>query len=273
MNFIEQATTLLNGGPTIQRQFFLEPQTEFLNDMIQHLGDADPQVRDELNYRLLIDLVQYHILSDEQKQQLIDEIVSQNLLLGTVGSTHGTTVFQRALSTEWLRLLLTEDQMKSELGKKILEDALLLMERERDLRAYTEEGFAYSVGNAALLIYVLLQERQEYTTYAAPVLMAIQSNFWKEHVFTDDEEERFLSLIELLLANGIEEDLLVEWIEQIFDRLEMISQYEGFSAHFLKGRTAVLQFMRAFYFTLKFKNNYKKLQSTISIFIQKWYKI
>lgn len=273
MNFIEQATALLNGGPTVQRQFFMEPQVAFLDEMLQHIGHSNPQVRDELNYRLLIDLVQYRILSDAQKQQLIDGILLGDFLLGTVGEKGTPSVFQRSLSAEWLRLLLTEEQMKSEIGKKVLDAALLLVERERDLRAYTEEGFAYSVGNAALLIHVLLQERGEYEMYAAPVLMAIQSNFWKEHVFTDDEEERFLALIELLLAHGVEEDLFVEWIEQVFDRLEMISQYEGFSTHFLKGRTEVLQFMRAFYFTLKFKNKYKKLQSTISIFIQKWYKI
>lgn len=270
MNFIEQTTSLLEGGVTAQRNFFQQSQTEFLHMMAQEIENADSQVRDELNYRLLVDLVQYRVLSEQQSLVIINELIEQNSLLLSIGNKDDSTVFTRALAADWYRLLLTEEQMVSELGKRILIDAIKLLNHEQDLRAYTENGLAYSVGNSSLLIYVLLDAQPNSIEYAAAVLTAIQSNFWKTNVFTDDEEERLIALIQLLLNKGCAEEIVIEWIEQIFDRLELISQVEGFSPKLLKSRTQILNFMKSLYFDLKFKNKNPKLQSVISIFIQKW---
>lgn len=270
MDFLEQSTQLLEGGVTAQREFFQQAQTDFLHTMVQEIENENPQVRDEINYRLLVDLVQYRVLSELQSEVIINELLNRNLLLKSIGYQNNSSVFTRALSADWYRLLLTDDQISGELGQKILKDAIKLMNDEQDLRAYTAQGLAYSVGNSALLIYVLLDAQDNSNEYAAAVLTAIQSNFWKSNVFTDDEEERLIALIQLLLNKGCAEEIVIEWIEQIFDRLELISQVEGFSPKLLKSRTQILNFMKSLYFDLKFKNKNPKLQSIISIFIQKW---
>lgn len=270
MDFLLQTTELLEGGVTSQRKFFQEEQTEFLHSMVREIENDNPQVRDELNYRLLVDLIQYRVLSDEQTLVIVQELLNRNSLLHSIGNKNDTTVFTRALAADWYRLLLTEDQMVGEIGKRVLQDAIKLLHNEQDLRAYTENGLAYSVGNSALLIYVLLDAAVDANEYAAAVLTAIQSNFWKINVFTDDEEERLIALIQLLLNKGCAEEILIEWIEQIFERLELISQVEGFTPKLLKSRTQILNFMKSLYFDLKFKNKNPKLQSIISIFIQKW---
>lgn len=273
MEFKQQAITLLNGGINVQKAFFSENQDAFLHEMVTYIGAEDRELRDELNYRLFIDLIQYDVLSLEQKNIVLYDIQQQKLLLHKIGEDNTSSVYTRALTAEWLRLLLTSEQMQDDLGKEILNNALLLLDGERDLRSFTENGFAYSVGNSSLLINILLRERQDTVNYAPSVLTAIQSNFWKEHVFTDDEEERFISLIEVLLAKEVEEDIIVEWIEQVFDRLEMTVENQGYSSYFLKARTEILHFMKSLYFVLKFKNDYKKIQSVASIFIQKWNRI
>lgn len=270
MDFIAQTKQLLEGGVSLQRKFFQEAQTEFLHTMVQEIENENPQVRDELNYRLLVDLVQYRVLSNEQTLVILQELLQRNSLLQSIGNKNDSTVFTRALTSDWYRLLLTEDQMAGDMGKRILLDAIKLLNNEQDLRAYTENGLAYSVGNSALLIYVLLDAQPDSNEYAAAVLTAIQSNFWKINVFTDDEEERLIALVQLLLNKGCAEEIMIEWIEQIFDRLELISQVEGFTPKLLKSRTQILNFMKSFYFDLKFKNKNPKLQSVISIFIQKW---
>lgn len=273
MEFKQQALELLNGGILAQRAFFKEPQEVFLLKMVSHIGTENSEIRDDLNYRLLIDLLQYKVLSEEQQQYILQAILADNLLHFKLGESNTPSVFTRALAAEWIRLLLTQEQISGEVGEAVLHNALLLLDRELDLRAYTESGFAYSVGNSALLVNIILRERDDILRYAPSTLTAIQSNFWKEHVFTDDEEERFISIIELLLARNIDEAILIEWIEQVFDRLETISQFEGYSPKFLKARTEILNFMKSLYFVLKFKNNYNKIQSILSIFIQKWNRI
>lgn len=273
MEFKQQALELLNGGITAQRLFFNQPQESFLKEMIAHIGDENGEVRDDLNYRLLIDVLQYKVLSEEQQQFILQAVLADNLLHFKLGETNTPSVFTRALSAEWVRLLLSEEQMRGDVGEAVLKSALLLLDRELDLRAYTASGFAYSVGNSALLVNIILREREDILRYAPSVLTAIQSNFWKEHVFTDDEEERFISLIELLLTRNLDEAILIEWVEQIFDRLENISQFDGYSPKFLKARTEILNFMKSLYFVLKFKNKYNKIQSVLSIFIQKWNRI
>lgn len=273
MEFKQQVATLLNGGALLQKSFFKEDQSDFLQQMVDNIGAEDGQVRDELNFRLLIDLLQYEVLTVQQKKVLLNSILNGKLLHYKLGEINTPSVFTRALSAEWLRLLLTEEQMKSELGERVLNEALLLLDREVDLRAYTNTGFAYSIGNSALLSNIILRERDDVKRYAPSVLTAIQSNFWKTHVFTDDEEERLISLIEVLLVHNVDEALIIEWIEQIFDRVESTIEVEGYSQRFLKARTEILQFMKSFYFVLKFKNNYTKIQSTLSVFIQKWNRI
>ncbi|MBQ0139816.1 MAG: DUF2785 domain-containing protein [Kurthia sp.] len=270
MEFKQQATDLLNGGVIAQKSFFEKNQDDFLQEMVKHIGAEDGQVRDELNFRLLIDLLQYEVLTAPQKEVLLQGILQNKLLLHKLGECDTPSVFTRALSAEWLRLLVTEDQIQSDLGEQILQDALLLLDREVDLRAQTATGFAYSVGNSALLINILLRSRTDVKRYAPSVLTAIQSNFWKTHVFTDDEEERLISLIEVLLVNDVDEAIIIEWIEQVFDRVENTIESEGYSTRFLKARTEILHFMKSLYFVLKFKNDYKKIQSILSIFIQKW---
>lgn len=273
MEFKQQALTLLNGGATVQRAFFQEPQQQFLQEMVANIGNEDGEVRDDLNYRLLIDLLQFNAISFEQQQFILQEVLQANLLHYKLGEKNTPSVFTRALSAEWIRILLTEEQMKNEVGEAVFKAALLLLDREMDLRAYTKTGFAYSVGNSALLMNIILRERDDVLQNAPSILTAIQSNFWKEHVFTDDEEERLIALIELLLNKNIDEAIIIEWIEQVFDRLENISQFEGYSPRFLKARTEILLFMKSLYFVLKFKNNYKKIQSVLTIFIQKWNRI
>lgn len=273
MEFKQQASTLLNGGINVQKTFFNENQHEFLHEMVAYIGAEDKALRDDLNYRLFIDLIQYDVLSQEQKHIVLYDIQQQNLLLHKIGEENTSSVYTRALTAEWLRLLLSPEQMQGDIGKEILNNTLLLLDRERDLRSFTENGFAYSIGNSSLLINILLKERHDTVNYAPSVLTAIQSNFWKENVFTDDEEERLISLIEVLLSKEVEEDIIVEWIEQVFDRLEMTVESQGYSTYFLKARTQILQFMKSLYFVLKFKNDYKKIQSVVSIFIQKWYRI
>lgn len=273
MEFKQQALELLNGGIMAQRVFFSQPQESFLEEMIAYIGDENGEVRDDLNYRLLIDLLQYKVLTVEQQQFILQAILEKNLLHFKLGESNTPSVFTRALSAEWIRLLLTDEQMKGEMGETVLHNALLLLDREMDLRAYTPSGFAYSVGNSALLVNIILREREDILRYAPSALTAIQSNFWKEHVFSDDEEERFISIVELLLAKDLDEAILIEWIEQIFDRLENISQIEGYSPKFLKARTEILNLMKSLYFVLKFKNNYNKIQSVLSMFIQKWNRI
>ena len=105
------------------------------------------------------------------------------------------------------------------------------------------------------------------------ILQAVKSCLWKETVYVDDEEERLVGVIEALITFGMPEEVLMEWVEQVFDKLDMHLFQNGYNAAFFKARTCTLNLMKTFYFILKTKNIMPKLEGVVYLQIGKWLKL
>lgn len=87
----------------------------------------------------------------------------------------------------------------------------------------------------------------------APILLqGIKNSLWKDSVYVDDEDERLVTIIEKLMAKGYPEEILIEWVEQVFDKLQFYLMEVGYTPQYFAARTNTLHFMKTLYFTLKF---------------------
>ena len=261
------------------RKQYLQQNQQVVQQLLENVGHERAALRDQLNYRLYLQLLTENALTEASIHEIVERLSSIEGLVFNLGDTGSTSVFQRSFSALFLAAIVNADRQLRYLTDEELDvlaqNAIALLTKEQDLRSFvsTEQGWAHSIANTSELLCAIIQHPKFPIRYSAHILQAIRTNFWKGYVFQDDEEERFCNIIEALLAKGIDEALFIEWTEQAFDRLEMVAFERGYDAVWFKARTNQLNVAKTLYFYLKFANQYDKLRGVVSIFIQRWIKL
>lgn len=262
-----------------ERQRYINECPTMLQAMLANIGNEQAQIRDQLNYRLFIQALSENAWSEESIHQFVEQLASNEGLTFQLGEKQSTSVFQRSYSALFLAAIVNADRQLAFLTDneiaQIAQQAIELLDKEQDLRSFVNEqqGWAHSIANVSELLCAIIQHPKYPIRYTAQILQAIRAAIWKGYVFQDDEEERFCNIIEALLKQGIDEQLFIEWVEQLFDRLEMIAYEQGYNAIWFKARTNQLNLAKTLYFYLKFANRHEKLRGIVSIFIQRWIKL
>ena len=265
--------------PYEERGLYIQQHPDFLEGMLNHIGHRNGELRDQYNYRLFVELLSADQIPHDVLQRFAERITGEDFLLKGLGESEGDAVFTRSFAALWLTAILHADRQLELLGEEAVADmtagALKIMTRERDLRSFVDEesGWAHAIAHVSDLLTALIQHRHFDMHHAPYMLQALKESFWKGRVYTDDEEERFVKVIEALIGKGVQEEILVEWVEQVFDKLEMYAFELGYTQEWFRARTNILHFMNTLYFTLKFSNRYEKLRAVTSIFIQRWMKL
>lgn len=261
------------------RQRYIKENPTILKAMLGNIGNEQAQIRDQLNYRLFIQALSENAWSEESIHQFVGKLVSNEGLTFQLGEKQSASVFQRSYSALFLAAIVNADRQLAYLTDneiaQIAQQAIELLDKEQDLRSFVNEqqGWAHSIANVSELLCAIIQHPKYPIRYTAQILQAIRTAIWKGYVFQDDEEERFCNIIEALLKQGIDEQLFIEWVEQLFDRLQMIAYEQGYNALWFKARTNQLNLAKTLYFYLKFANRHEQLRGVVSIFIQRWIKL
>ena len=269
----------LFGMSVDERKQSIQLNPTIVEDLLEGVGKEDAAIRDQLNYRLFIQLLSENTLSEKMINQFVERLSADQGLLANIGESGTSTVFQRSYSALYLAAIVNADRQLSYLNKEQLEqitqNAIDLLTKEQDLRSYVnlQSGWAHSVANACELLCAIIEHPEYSIRFTFQILQAIRANLWKDYVFIDDEEERFSNVINALVVKGIGEDLFIEWFEQLYDQLEAVAYEQGYNALWFKARTNQLNLSKTLYFYLKFANRNEKLRSIVSIFIQRWLKL
>jgi hypothetical protein len=265
--------------PHEERGAYIKQHPHFFDEMLQYIGHPNGEIRDLYNYRLFVELLSADQIPHEVLKNFADALSGQDYLLNGIGEAESDLVFTRSFSALWLTAILHADRQLELLDEESVEHitrgALQFIAHERDLRSFVndEKGWAHAIAHASDLFAAVIQHRYFNMKFAPSILQEVKESFWKGRVYTDDEEERFVKIVEGLIQKGFEEDILVEWVEQVFDKLEMYSYELGYTQEWFRARTNILHFIQTLYFTLKFSHRYEKLRSVASIFIQRWMKL
>ena len=264
---------------TEERKQSIQEHPSMLDDLLETIGHEEAAIRDQLNYRLFILLLSENALDKTVIADFVSKLSSADGLLFNIGENGTTTVFQRSYAALYLAAIVNADRQLALLTSDQLEllaqNAVALLTKEQDLRSYVDSnsGWAHSVANTTELISAIIAHPLYPIRFTAQILQAIRANIWKGYVFVDDEEERFCNIIQALLVKNIDEELFIEWVEQLFDQLEMVAFERGYDAIWFKARTNQLNLAKTLYFYLKFANRNEKLRSIVSTFIQRWIKL
>lgn len=276
---LQQHYTQLLNTTQEQRAEFVKMNNVIFEEMLTHLGNESAVLRDQQNYRLFIQLLSENAIPENILHVYVKQLASYEGLLYEIDQPEGASVFQRSYSALFLAAIVNADRQLQVLTEQELEHiaemAISLFKKEQDLRSFVSEtaGWAHSIANTADLLTAIIQHPKYPVRLTAQILQAIRSNFWKGYVFTDDEEERFCTIIESILNKDIDEELLIEWFEQLFEQLQMVAYERGYDALWFKARTNLLNLSKTLYFFLKFSNRHDKLRGIMSIFIQRWLKL
>lgn len=257
------------------RNYMEKHGEELFSNMLANLGSPDGELRDELIYRLFVKLISGQHLETNQLIHALKELITDQYLFMSIGEQDSDDVFIRSFSTLWLTGLFWLDKeypfIDSKLRTEAMEKCATYLSLEQDIRGFVEDkGWAHGIAHGADLSAVIASHPLTERRLIPIILQGVTSCFWKGSVYTDDEDERLVAII-LSLANiDYPEDILVEWVEQVFDQLDRKTPEGGYSQLFYYARTNSLQFMKTLYFAMKKSKCYPKLQSTASYFIQKW---
>ncbi|MGN7387669.1 DUF2785 domain-containing protein [Sporosarcina sp. SAFN-015] len=257
------------------RNYMEKHGEELFSNMLANLGSPDGELRDELIYRLFVKLISGQHLETNQLIHALKELITDQYLFMSIGEQDSDDVFIRSFSTLWLTGLFWLDKehpfIDSKLRTEAMEKCATYLSLEQDIRGFVEDkGWAHGIAHGADLSAVIASHPLTERRLIPIILQGVTSCFWKGSVYTDDEDERLVAII-LSLANiDYPEDILVEWVEQVFDQLDRKTPEGGYSQLFYYARTNSLQFMKTLYFAMKKSKRYPKLQSTASYFIQKW---
>ncbi len=266
MNFNERASYMENNGD------------ELLQNMLLHIGDPNDELRDKLNYRIFIELLSEQLLTREQMKLVALTLHSKDYLYSSIGERHTDSVFTRSFSALWLSALLHADRqlhfLSNEEATLIIEASTPYLMNEKDVRGFIGEdkGWAHAIAYGADLASAIVSHPTFEVRFAPTLLQGIKDSFWKGTVFVDDEEERLVTILEKLILLDFPEEVMVEWVEQVFDKLQFYLMEVGYTPQYFTARTNTLHFMKTLYFTLKFSNKMPQLNGVVSLFIAKWMK-
>lgn len=261
-----------------ERQIYLKDNAEMLlENMVQHIGDPEDELRDKLVYRLFAELLSNGLWTNEQLAQLANTLKGEAYLFHAIGDRESDRVFTRSFSALWLSHLLNADCQLHFLSpaeaQDILDRSASYLLKEKDIRGFVnEKGWAHAIAHGADLAASIAAHPSFEMRFAPILLQGIKESFWKGSVYIDDEDERLVVVIEKLLAVELPEEIMIEWIEQVFDKLRFYLMEVGYTPHYFAARTNTLHFMKTLYFTLKFSQKSPELQAIISLFLAKWMK-
>ncbi|MCM3388374.1 DUF2785 domain-containing protein [Ureibacillus chungkukjangi] len=270
-------TKLLNMNELERQAYMNENADQLIAEMIKHIGYPEDEMRDKLNYRLFVELLASQLYSHEQMAHIASLLKGEDYLFLSIGERDTDTVFTRSFSALWLSNLLNVDRQLRFLNEEdatcILETSSHYLGRENDVRGFVgEKGWAHSIAHGADLSSAIISHPSFNVRFAPVILQGIKKSFWNGTVFVDDEEERLVTVFENLIAKDFPEEVLIEWIEQVFDKLQFYLMEVGYTPEYFAARTNTLHFMKTLYFTLKFSKKSPEIMGIVSLFIAKWMK-
>lgn len=271
----ETLENILHMNQLEREQYMSTNGAQLLEQMTKIIGYPEDELRDKLNYRLFIELLSTNVLTNEQMTQLTIKLSGEDYLYSSIGKTEDDSVFTRSFSALWLAALLHADAqlhfLTDEQSTEVLEVATPYLMKELDVRGFLgEKGWALAIGNGSELAIAIVSHPSFKLHLTSKLLEGVKASFWKGSVYINDEEENFAKLIGLLISKNVAEEVLIEWVEQVFDKLQFYLLTNGYTPQYFSARTNTLHFMKQFYFLLKFTRRMPELMGAVSIFIGKW---
>ncbi len=269
-NILQQAIQL---QPEMRHDFLREHNIN-IYQLLHVIGSPDSELRDELAFRIFVESLYANSWPKKDLKEVVEKLISNDYLFFKIGEVGKDSIYTRSFSALWLSYLLKVDAQQPFLNeqesKAVFDKLATYLMREYDTRGLVEnEGWANAVTHAGDMFIACVLHPHFEIRFVPQFLQGISKCIWAGHVFVDDEEQRLAELIKLLHSIDYPEEILIEWMEQLFDKLDFHLDERGYTRDYFKAKTNSIHLMQAIYFKLKFAQVYPKAQSVTSFFIAK----
>ncbi|WP_162297881.1 DUF2785 domain-containing protein [Halalkalibacillus sediminis] len=273
MNLKSELKKILSDQPT----HIIDNET-LIEKMLANIGSVDPELRDELIFSTFGKLIIEERLTHKQLEYILQKCL--NKLFVDIGTAEGDSVFARSFSALTIALILEKDREKQllsdDLVERAIDSSINYLRLEKDIRGYVQgKGWAHSVAHGADLLAEAIKHPYFNTELSHESLEVIKLCLFKESSsmvpYVDDEEERLIFVTEALMEKGTSQEDIEHWVSEISNELKFHLEREGFGLSFFRKRSDVINFLRAFYFRLLFKNEKPSLQKLIAEVLEKWH--
>lgn len=241
---------------------------KLIEQMVQHIGSTDQELRDKLIYTSFYYLIKQDYLNHQHMKYLIETCLDDKHLFLGIGTTNDDSVFTRAFSTLVIALILGKDRedqfLSEETVLQAINSSIQYLQKEEDTRGYVEEkGWAHSIAHGADLLDEAVKHPLFELTLANECLNTIGNCIFRETAYIDDEDERLIFAITALLEKGMDENSLKNWIIGLSNEVIEMKNTIGYSPSFFRKNTNLNQFLKSFYFRLMFLNKGLQTRKTI----------
>ncbi|WP_158077156.1 DUF2785 domain-containing protein [Caenibacillus caldisaponilyticus] len=260
-----------------KEQIFNLDMDDLIHKMLVNIGTVDPELRDALIYATFIRLIDDDFLTGRQLQAVMETCLDHNHLFYRIGETNSDSVFTRSFSSLIIAAVLEKDKKGSLLPAPLVAKATAsghsYLRQERDTRGYVEgKGWAHSIAHGADLLVAAINHPHYRPEQSKAFLDTVRHCLFKDAaVYTDDEDERLIFVIESLIDKGLEETEFVDWILKVFDDLEMLFEEEGHALTFYRKKRNVTNFFKSLYFRLGYKNRGDQVRRCIKENLKIWH--
>ncbi|TYR77349.1 DUF2785 domain-containing protein [Rossellomorea vietnamensis] len=248
-----------------------------MDEMIENIGHPDPELRDQLIYTTFYWWVEKDLLSDNSLRKLLSVSLDESHLFYKIGERSTDTVFTRSFSSLAAALVLRKDAENQHLPEELILEAIdksiQYLKKERDTRGFLHgKGWAHSIAHGADLLAASIRHPYFPSEKIAACLEAVKSCYQKEAIYTDDEDERLIFVIEALLQKGLTQQQLLEWVHSMNDHLKKQFDETGYSVPFFKKKKNFLDLLKSLYFRLGYSQKFKEVQKEISMVLEQWHR-
>lgn len=253
-----------------------QSENRLISSLLKHIGTTDPELRDQLIYSTFIRLIAEDVLSPSILQSILETCLDNNHLFWRVGEIASDSVFTRSFSSLVIAAILENDKNKRFLSKSILIGVLEKIQdylnSEQDTRGYVEgKGWAHSIAHGADMLTSVVGHPIFTIEESKVALNSVEKCLFKKGIYTDDEDERLIFVIDALLDKNLAETDLETWMLHIFSELEITFQNEEYSLLFFQRKTNITNFMKTLYFRLGFKNRGSHVRCCIEDNLKIWH--
>ncbi|WP_217587967.1 DUF2785 domain-containing protein [Lentibacillus saliphilus] len=250
-------------------QLNYEQLEALIDEMLNHIGATDPELRDQLIYPTFIKIISDNRLSDLQYQHILATCLDDKHLFYKIGEKHTDAVFTRSFSSLVITALIHQDRDTGVLSKDdiktVYHKTITYLKHEQDTRGYVPgKGWAHSIAHGAdLLASLAAHPKINLDTYIE-TLDTIQHCLFKDATYIDEEDERLIFVIEVLVEKGLSDRHLEQWVLQLFKQLELMYTDNGPSNHYYRTKFTITTFVKSLYFRLGFKYNTSRTRRLIN---------
>lgn len=214
-------------------------------DMVKHIGDTDPVLRDDLILTCLWILIEYDDITVEQQREILEELLSDRHLFANVGENEGDKVFDRTFSILIIGALVSkfEDLDYGDVLDRVLDYG----HKEVDLRGYVaDKGWAHSTAHMSDTLGHLAKHKLATADSLKRILALIHEKMsGNELAYVFGEDERMARATETVFLSGKLSQ------EEIIDYIKSFKNVEGEYIDVCVCNHNTKSYMRSLYFRLR----------------------